>query len=480
MRDDELRRFLRGRNPWWKLAAGSQDPVGWTARDPVLQGAAEIGIDYSPDVLSDITPPALCVVRGPRRVGKSVICKRLVASLCGRDDLSPWQLIYLSVDTFRTQDLRRALKLGRELTAPAGELPRFWIIDEITSVDGWVPLIKELRDNTQLAFDAVVLTGSSAKGLAEARRLLGAGRTGIANPFRIVLPMTFREFLEVCSISVPQPQTVTPDALMSAVSQHEIQSLEPFVDELDLAWQRFLECGGFPRAVGESLHSGGVSAEFVFDLMAWLAADVDADGPPDSVARLLHELHRRAASPLNVRRTAEALNTTRESLKVRLNRLVETFGAFWCPQLGPDGNALQGSQPKLYLLDPILAGLPSLRDSSFDDPDMTRLTESLLALELARSVDCLASDRFVEQRAVFYARTERGNEVDFAPVPVTVASAQRQTTPLESKWVTRNWRQESLVMRGRYGHGVIATKDVVELMGDIWAVPAPIVALLLN
>lgn len=31
-------------------------------------------------------------------------------------------------------------------------------MDEVTAVQDWIPLIKELRDNTDLAFDAVVLS----------------------------------------------------------------------------------------------------------------------------------------------------------------------------------------------------------------------------------------------------------------------------------------------------------------------------------
>jgi hypothetical protein len=65
--------------------------------------------------------------------------------------------------------------LGRELTASSADPTRIWVIDEITAVAGWVPVVKELRDNTQLASDAVVLAGSSAADLDEARRSLGAG-----------------------------------------------------------------------------------------------------------------------------------------------------------------------------------------------------------------------------------------------------------------------------------------------------------------
>jgi predicted AAA+ superfamily ATPase len=354
VRDDELRQLLRDRNPWWRLAAVGRDPASWAATDPTLAGAAAVGIDYDPDVLADVAPPGLWVLRGPRRVGKSVTAKRLVARLCGDPDLVPSQVIYFSVDGFRAQDLRRAFVLGRDLTASTEPRPRVWVVDEVTAVSGWVPVVKELRDNTSLASDAVVLTGSSAVDLEEARRALGAGRTGVATPFRLLLPMTFRSFLATTGVEVPLPDRVDPHVLQSGQAGRAMRELEPFCDVLDLAWQRFLECGGFPRAVGEHYHRGAVSPEFIFDLLSWLTADVEPDGAAESVPRLLAELHRRTGAPLDLRNTAVTLGMSRDRLRVRLTRLVSTFAALWCAQADDDGRPVEGSQSKLYLLDPLL------------------------------------------------------------------------------------------------------------------------------
>jgi uncharacterized protein len=165
---------------------------------------------------------------------------------------------------------------------------------------------------------------------------------------------------------------------------------------------------------------------------------------------------------------------------MRLNRLISTFGAFWCAQADEHGRPIEGSQSKLYLLDPVITQLPALRDDpTYTRPGMTNLTESHLALELGRAINELHPERFVEQRAVMYARSGSGNEVDFAP-PVHRGGTETRTAPLEARWVTHNWRSEALVMRGRYGAGVLGTKDIVDLDGAIWAIPAPMVALLLQ
>ncbi|MGH9248485.1 MAG: ATP-binding protein, partial [Acidimicrobiales bacterium] len=156
MRDDELRLWLRQRNPWWRP---SDDRTAWVRHDPTLQGALALGLDYQPPVLAGVFDGGLYVIRGPRRVGKSVALKRFVTELLGRPDVRPAQVIYLSLDEFDQRSLRRALHLARDLTAPAADAPRYWLIDEVTAVAGWPAVIKAARDDTPFAFDTVVLTG---------------------------------------------------------------------------------------------------------------------------------------------------------------------------------------------------------------------------------------------------------------------------------------------------------------------------------
>ena len=57
----------------------------------------------------------------------------------------------------------------------------------------------------------------------------------------------------------------------------ELQALAYGVDDYDLAWQDYLGCGGFPRAVAEYQRTGAVGRPYQRDLLAWLRADVDPD-----------------------------------------------------------------------------------------------------------------------------------------------------------------------------------------------------------
>ncbi len=70
-----------------------------------------------------------------------------------------------------------------------------------------------------------------------------------------------------------------------------------------------------------------------------------------------------------------------------------------------------------------------------------------------------------------YERTPTA-EIDFVGPAVGV--------PFESKYVERNWKSESRAIAARYGRGVIATRNVLDTTGEIWALPTGIVVWLLG
>lgn len=479
MRDDAIRQRLRDRNPWWRTVAGD-DPVAWTAVDQTLRDAERYEIGYRPPILDDVEPDGLYILRGPRRVGKSVALKRLAASLLERG-VEPLRVIHLPLSDLSAQDLRRALSLGRSMTASMGDRPRYWLLDEVTAVPDWTKVLKDARDETPLRADAVVLTGSSAHDLAAAERDLGAGRSGSAiDRLRLLLPMSFREVLSVRRPDIPLPGIVTPDALQSPAIAGVVAAMDPWLGELDFAWQEYLESGGFPRAVAEHLRTGAVSTSFCMDLRAWLTADITADDPPESVLALLGEVGARMTSPLDVTALAAALGTTRHVAQLRVNRLRSSVAAVACSRVDDRGVSLPRGRIKLYPVDPLLVSLPGMLEPGLGVPDMTRRSEAAIGVALARTVDRRHPGRLLDGRAIGYSRTGGGREIDFAPLPIRVGGAQTSTVPLESKWVSGAWRRDALVLENGHGRGVLATKDILDTSHPVWAVPAPLLALLLG
>ena len=453
----------------------------------MLRARAAYDLGYRSSLLDDVAEGAvddkLVVLRGARRVGKSVLLKDTAARLCARRDIDPRQVIYAPTDGMRASDVRRVAKLGRELTRSVGDAPRVWLLDEVTGIPGWTQALKYLRDNTEIGSDTVVCTGSSWDRDAEVERDLFAGRAGRSpsRRSRIMHPMTFRDVLAATDREVPLPVATQPWALQDQAALQAVERLELFIGDLDLAWQAYLTSGGFPRAVAEHHRNGEVGEAFLRDLAAWLHRDVDPEAGEDSVPKLLSELERRCASPLNRRALAESAGYgSRQTADLRLARLVRAYAAIWCHKIDETGCRQAGAQSKLYLCDPLLAWIAPRLRSGLPQPDFSRLTEACIGVALARAIDEIEPGRWDDGDSIGYLRTGAGNEVDFAPVAIPSPSGVKHTLPIESKWVSSGWRAEAKVIEGRFAAGVVATRTVLDSSYRAWALPAPVLALLLG
>ncbi len=487
MRDDQLRERLVDENPWWRAAAATGSALDWQAADPVLRARSRFDLGYRPQVLDDVAQgpidDKLVVLRGPRRVGKSVLLKDTIAALCGRRDVDPRQVIYLPCDSMRALDLNRAQKLGRDLTRSVGRVPRVWLLDEVTGIRGWSEALKYLRDNTELGAETVVCTGSSWDEAAQVERNLLAGRAGTSGTdrSRILFPMRFREVLQAWLAGIPAPPPQPLWELQGGAARESIYQLELYVSDLDLRWQAYLTSGGYPRAVAELDSTGMVSDAFLADLAASVHRDVESSSAEDSVPLLISELQRRSTSPLDLADLARALGyAKRNAAELRVERLIHSFAALRCPQCDDQGSKVDRTRSKLYLIDPVLSWIPSRLRSGLERPDFTHLTEAALGVALARAINNLQPGRWQAEDTIGYLRTGGGREVDFAPVPVPSGHQPQPTTPLESRWVATNWRQEARVIEGRFRRGIVATRTVLDLEKSCWAVPAPVLALLLE
>jgi predicted AAA+ superfamily ATPase len=462
----------------------------WTTTNRILRDRAGYDLGYRPPILGDVASgPAdgrLVVLTGPRRVGKTVALLDTVALLCARPDIDPRQVLHVSCDGLLSRDLRRVITLGRALTRSVDEpsaRPRIWLFDEISSVSGWTCILKAARDVTAFGDDTVVATGSRWNSTEDIHGNLLTGRAGTSAHHRIrqLMPMGFRDYLAVTRPALPLPPTMHPATLQDHCVAGSLQSLEFAVDEYDLAWQDYLTCGGFPRAVAEHHHRGAVSMSYLRDLASWLRADVDAEAPVDSVALLLAGIAKRMTSPVNTRRVAEELSYPSVNVfRRRLTRMINSHALLRCRHRRDDGTPVPGAQDKLYLADPLLAWLPAGLSPGLPSPAFTALTEMTLAIALAKAVEGHDEGRWVTEDTIGYLRTAAGKEVDFGPVRVSTTSGPGLTTPIESKWVDTNWRSEARTIEARFNGGILATKSILDLDHPTWAVPAPILAAMLG
>ncbi|MCL2423921.1 MAG: AAA family ATPase [Micrococcales bacterium] len=466
---DVVQRLTSG-NLWWR------DP-GWADRDVQLRAAAAAGYAYEPGVLSSVPRGGLVLLRGPRRVGKSVELKRFVQQVLD-SGAPPRAVIHAAVDGWRASDLRSLVEVGKRL-APPGTSHRWWLVDEICGVSGWAPEIKNLRDNDpEFATDTVVLTGSNARDLTQATSALAGRRGEVARPDRTLLPMGFRTFVTLMLASGGQAPPDTPRLagadLRSPHAAQVFHELVAWESELTAWWEIYLQVGGFPQAVSAQLGDGDLApvVQALFDVVQRDIFGSTQMSEPQ-VAALLARIASNIASPMNTSTVAADVAVSQDTGARRLADLVTSYVLWTCPA-GADQRPVLRSQVKRYFTDPLFARLAHMRNPAVPSPDVTRLTEQQLGMALLRAAETATPGIYPGFDQVLYERTKTRKEIDFVgPLLDPVA--------IEAKYTdTGKWKGEAVTVDASCYAGVLATRGVLDTSAsspdDAWAVPASLLA----
>lgn len=456
-------------NRWWRT------PQGWELDDPDLRRLRDAPLQYEPDPLHDIVPDGLYVLRGPRRVGKSVEIKRAVVRLLSAG-VDSRRILHFACDGLTAADLRRLVRVGRDqLTRQVAE-PRYWFLDEVTAVPEWFTAIKWLRDNTGLGEDCVVLTGSSARDLEEARKELAHRRGRAADSDRLLMPMSFRSFVAATGLSgLPDPPPIRPADFLGREAEEAAYELQPWLDDLVTLWEVYCRVGGFPRAVSDYVHGGEVSQVFANGLWDVIHGDALASANFTSTQslHLMLKLSKDLTSPVNVSAVATEIGVgSHHTAERRIQNLIESYLAWPCHQLGDHWMPNLSARAKVYFTDPLLARMAHLRADHLPEPDTSKISEQQLGAALLRQVAAGDPEHYADFTHVMYARTSTSAEVDFCG---------RSLSPVafEGKYSDTKLARESQTMRTMFNGGVLATRAVVQEVNGARALPAAFVAYLL-
>lgn len=459
-------------NPWWHTER-------WSTLDPDLADARQTGLSYRSGALDDLTPGSLHVLRGPRRVGKTVTVKQAIEDLLA-GGAAPTSIVRVAADGWDAKDLRTLLQNVALPPVPEGAR-RYWFIDEVSAVTGpWDQQVKWLRDNdSEFHASTVVLTGSNANALTEAAGAL-AGRRGSGTRLdRTLLPMGFRTFATtILGEGTPDAPSLPVRDLHSPAANEAYHRLVPWLDRLVEAWELYLLYGGFPRSVAAARAGHPVPVDFVEDLFNVVSADAFKASrlPAVTEMALLERLWATIASPANLSSVAQDIGTTPDIVSRHVGYLRDAFLLWRCPQRA-DGKWLprNRAQDKLYAIDPLLARLPHLRNPARPDIDPTVLTEMQIGLALRRRVLAERPDAGNDE-FLFHVRTPARKEIDFV-------AEDLGTVAIEGRYVEGgNWRSEAATVNASTWDGLLVTRNVLEIPPGVaaWAVPAGILAFLLD
>ena len=459
-------------NPWWRSDT-------WAREDQDLRAARDSGLGYRSPCLDDLVEGGLYLLRGPRRVGKTVAVKQAIASLL-EGGAPPHSIVRVAADGWSANELRTVVQNVALPPLPEG-VCRWWFLDEVTAAIGdWASQVKWLRDNDpDFATATVVLTGSNAGKLTEAAGVLAGRRGRVPRSDRTLLPMGFRTFVRLMRPVVTAATRLTPRELRSASARDAYATLLPWLDDLVRAWELYLQYGGFPVSVAAARSGRPVPAWFLDDLFAVIFRDAFAASrlSEATTSALLSRLMETMASPANLSKIGDDVGIGQDAVTRHVGYLRDAYLVWSCPQRAERAWVpRRRAQDKLYATDPLVARLSHLRNPAHPDIDPTVLAEMQIGMALRRAADD-SGQPWAGEEFLFHVRTPARKEIDF--VAEVLAGAA-----IEGKYVEGGrWQGDAATVDASAWSGLLVTRNVLNTRADddhAWAVPAGILAFLVD
>jgi predicted AAA+ superfamily ATPase len=339
--------------------------IEWMKRDLPIRVRRELEVHGRRDRIISII--------GPRRAGKTYYFYQL----CTVDRKSS---LYLNFEDTRLMDVtfREIRDLIRVYMELASKTPSNIYFDEVQNVEKWEIALRELLD---LQSYNIFVTGSSSKLLSREIATQLRGRTFSY----LLLPFSFREFLEAKKVATENP------------SMDETAHLRSLLRE-------YLEFGGFPEVVLEETEKDKILKEY-FEMI--LFRDIVERHKLKNVglARfLLSFLLQNFSKEISVNKILKSLKPQRfgkNTLYNYVDKIQDSVILFTLNRFSPKVYQRESWPKKTYLCD---TGLT--RAARFSE-DIGKLMENSVFLELLRLTN---RKPLIE---VYYWRNSQGKEVDF-------------------------------------------------------------------
>ena len=403
----------------------------------------------------------ICLL-GPRRSGKTTLLKILISRLLS-SGTGPRQIFYLTFDELMASDH----KIMEEILQYyydniAGEGRSYIFLDEVHNIDYWQTVLKRhydgLHPNTKF-----FITGSSSAWLKRRSRESLAGRSYDV----MVWPLSFREYLGFRHVQVPGP--VRPRTFQDLESYWE--GLGSARDTVVRELNRFVLFGGFPEmALGDAtleelrqyLWTYVMEKTVLRDLAQYFPVD-----NPKTLVEVLGVLAGQSSSLLSVTNLAETLGTKPATMSKYLSYLELGYLIGFSYNYTKSKVKQVRSSKKAYLTDTgLITALSHLEEDLFSHPkEAGLLVETSVRNHFSRLTEC------------YFWRDEHKNEVDL------LARYRKALLPIEVKFsdgiTSGDLDTLRLFLRKhKVSRGIVTTKAQLKDLGDIWAVPVPLLLLM--
>lgn len=265
---------LKNQNSWWRgpNLIESDNRIEEFKKQPIKY--------YHPLLKSiDLGTPSILTLRGPRQVGKSTLIKLLIRKLLLEDKIDPRLICFYSCeDIDNHHDLINLIETYFKLTQLYNLKTKhaFIFLDEISFVTEWPRGIKSLYERGLLKDAFVLLSGSNSHDLRlEAERLPGR-RGEVERPDKILLPVSFREYLELVDFPFKDklPNLKIADILNKPAMANTLVDLIPMETEISKWLNCYFTTGGYLKPINDFSKNKNVPANTYETYLQWIRGDI--------------------------------------------------------------------------------------------------------------------------------------------------------------------------------------------------------------
>lgn len=437
-------------NPWWNNSIDTAVLV----KDLTEQYEnANFKRDYSN--LFDLSSNALYTLRGMRQIGKSTALKVTIAKLL-KKNVPRKSIMFLPSDTVANfKELREILI--EYLNYAKEYKKRYIFIDEISYVKDWQRAIKELRDNTVLRNDFMLLSGSSALDIKRGAERMPGRRGNVIEPDKVLLPVTFREYLEITGFkNLP---SFSLDELLTLDEKHtfDFKILE---NEINSIFNSFLLSSGIPVVIEKTIQDE--SPEQLVDVF-WdiMVGDIEKVGLNRITFRkIIKYLANRIGSRLSWNSIGSEIELDTKTVQRYLEAIASNYLGFVIYFLDKNKHTIKPlKQKKIYLWDSFLNTV--IQKKLGVSTKIPELVEQLVGKELLIRYENNLSEGcyMLENVGFWYSHT--GNEVDYLP----------RNIPIEVKYKNNVSKGDAITITKAFGKGILLTKKTIDLSSPIKRIP---------
>ena len=349
------------------------------------------------------------VLLGPRRVGKTILIRHLIADLLDKGVVGP-RIAYVEMDhpLLHGQSLE-SLVHEIEHATPDAESPRFVFFDEIQSHKDWEKHLKPLVDHRPDL--RILVSGSAAAALKRQSTESGAGRfTDFLLP-----PLTFSEYLQLR----PEPPAIR-EVEINSYSLEGIETLnQQFVD--------YVNYGGYPElALSRAIRDDPerfVKSDIVDKVLLRDLPQLYGIKDIQELNSLFTLLAFNTAEEVSFEQLSQRSGVGKQTIQKYIEYLEAAFLVKRLFRVDQDGKRFKRERSfKIYLTNPAMhTGLFGSRQA--EDPEFGHLVET-----------AVFAQRFHQGARLNYARWGNDDcEVDL----VDSSPALKPVSALEIKWSDR-------------------------------------------